>query len=89
MHTFLYNKWYFDEAIDILIVRPALAIGRFANNVFERFVIDDGITGGTEEVVGKAGQVVRGLQNGIVRTYGLLIIFGAFGLALYFLIQQS
>ena len=42
MHTFLYNKWYFDEAIDILIVRPALAIGRFANNVFERFVIDGG-----------------------------------------------
>src|ERR1700742_1861565 len=23
VHTFLYNKWYFDEAIDFLIVRPA------------------------------------------------------------------
>src|SRR4029077_13878319 len=31
VHTFLYNKWYFDEAIDFLILRPALAIGRFAN----------------------------------------------------------
>jgi NADH-quinone oxidoreductase subunit L len=89
VHTFLYNKWYFDEAIDILIVRPALAIGRFANNVFERFVIDGGITGGTEETVGRAGAIVRGLQNGIVRTYGLLLVMGAVGLALYFLIQQS
>jgi NADH-quinone oxidoreductase subunit L len=89
VHTFLYNKWYFDEAIDFLVVRPALAIGRFANNVFERFVIDGGITGGTEETVGKAGQVVRGFQNGIVRTYGLFLVAGAVGLALYFLIQQS
>jgi NADH-quinone oxidoreductase subunit L len=89
VHTFLYNKWYFDEAIDFLIVRPALAIGRFANNVFERFVIDGAITGGTEETVGKAGAIVRGFQNGIVRTYGLFLIFGAVGLALYFLIQQS
>ncbi len=89
VHTFLYNKWYFDEAIDILVVGPALAVGRFANDVFERFVIDGGITGGTEETVGRAGQVVRGFQNGIVRTYGLFIVFGAVGLALYFLIHQS
>jgi hypothetical protein len=40
-------------------------------------------------VVGKAGQVVRTFQNGIVRTYGLFLIAGAVGLALYFLIQQS
>jgi NADH-quinone oxidoreductase subunit L len=89
VHTFLYNKWYFDEAIDYLVVRPALGIGRFANRVFERYVIDGAITGGTEETVGKAGAIVRGFQNGIVRTYGLFLIFGAVGLALYFLIQQS
>ncbi|HTT93502.1 MAG TPA: NADH-quinone oxidoreductase subunit L [Solirubrobacterales bacterium] len=89
VHTFLYNKWYFDEAIDFLVVRPALAIGRFANDVFERFVIDGAITGGTEETVGRAGAIVRSFQNGIVRTYGLFLIFGAVGLALYFLIQQS
>ena len=40
-------------------------------------------------MVGKAGQVVRAFQNGIVRTYGLFLIAGAVGLALYFLIQQS
>ncbi len=89
VHTFLYNKWYFDEAIDFLVVRPALAIGRFANRVFERYVIDGAITGGTEETVGRAGAIVRTFQNGIVRTYGLFLVFGAVGLALYFLIQQS
>ncbi|HEY2478825.1 MAG TPA: NADH-quinone oxidoreductase subunit L [Solirubrobacterales bacterium] len=89
VHTFLYNKWYFDEAIDILVVRPALAVGRFANRVFERYVIDGAITGGAEETIGRAGAIVRTFQNGIVRTYGLFLVFGAVGLALYFLIQQS
>jgi NADH-quinone oxidoreductase subunit L len=29
IYTFLYNKWYFDEAYDFLIVRPAYALARF------------------------------------------------------------
>jgi len=29
IYAFLKNKWYFDEIYDVLIVRPALAFGRF------------------------------------------------------------
>jgi NADH-quinone oxidoreductase subunit L len=87
LHKFLYNKWYFDELIDILIVKPALGIGRFANRVFERFVVD-GIVNGTRETVGGAGGVVRAVQNGFVRSYALLLLVGFAGLALYFLIQS-
>ena len=39
LHGFLLNKWYFDELIDALVYRPAIAIGRFANAVFERVVV--------------------------------------------------
>jgi NADH-quinone oxidoreductase subunit L len=88
LHTFLYNKWYFDEAIDFLIVRPALAIGRFANRVFERFVVD-GLVSGTEDVVGGSGRLVRVVQSGFVRSYALLLIVGFAGLALYFLLSSS
>jgi NADH-quinone oxidoreductase subunit L len=88
LHTFLYNKWYFDELIDILVVRPALAIGRFASRTFERFVVD-GIVTGTRDTVGEAGVVVRALQNGFVRSYALLLLAGFAGLALYFLITSS
>ncbi len=49
------NKWYFDEAIDLLVVRPALAIGRFANSTFERLVVD-GLVTGTRETVGERGR---------------------------------
>jgi NADH-quinone oxidoreductase subunit L len=88
LHTFLFNKWYFDEAIDLLVVRPMLAAGRFANRVFERFVVD-GLVTGTEETVRGAGGVVRALQNGLVRSYALILIAGFAALALYFLIAQS
>ncbi|HUC08535.1 MAG TPA: hypothetical protein VMR96_10670, partial [Solirubrobacterales bacterium] len=88
LHTFLYNKWYFDEAIDFLIVRPSLAIGRFANRVFERFVVD-GLVSGTEDVVSGGGRLVRVVQSGFVRSYALLLIVGFAGLALYFLLSSS
>ena len=82
------NKWYFDEAIDFLVVRPALAIGRFANRIFERFVVD-GLVTGTEDTVGGAGGVVRAVQSGFVRSYALLLLAGFAGLALYFLLSAA
>jgi NADH-quinone oxidoreductase subunit L len=82
------NKWYFDELIDVAVVRPALAIGRFADRTFERLVVD-GLVTGTEETVRGAGGVVRAVQNGFVRSYALLLIAGFAGLALYFLLSAS
>jgi NADH-quinone oxidoreductase subunit L len=88
LHTLFADKWYFDEAIDFLVVRPALAIGRFSNRVFERFVVD-GLVSGTAETVRGAGGVVRAVQSGFVRSYALLLIAGFAGLALYFLLSSS
>ena len=82
------NKWYFDEAIDALVVRPALATGRFANQTFERFVVD-GVVNGTAETVRGAGGIVRVVQSGFVRSYALLLLAGFAGLALYFLLSSS
>ncbi|HEX5988867.1 MAG TPA: NADH-quinone oxidoreductase subunit L [Solirubrobacterales bacterium] len=88
LHTLFANKWYFDEAIDLLVVRPALAIGRFANRTFERVVVD-GLVNGTEGTVRGASGVVRTVQSGFVRSYALLLIAGLAGLALYFLLSSS
>jgi NADH-quinone oxidoreductase subunit L len=88
IHAFLVRKWYFDELIDVLVVRPALAVGRWANRVFERVVVD-GVVTGTEGTVRGAGALVRVVQNGFVRSYALLLIAGFAGLALYFLLTSS
>jgi NADH-quinone oxidoreductase subunit L len=82
------NKWYFDEAIGLLVVRPALAIGRFADSTFERLVVD-GIVNGARDTVSGAGGLVRVLQSGFVRSYALLLVAGVAGLTLYFLLSAS
>jgi NADH-quinone oxidoreductase subunit L len=87
VHTFLERKWYFDEAIDILIVRPSLAVGRWANSTFERYVVQ-GLVDGATDIAKGANAAVRGAQSGYLRSYALLLVTGFAGLALYFLIQS-
>ena len=88
VHAFLLNKWYFDEAQDAVVYRPTIDLGRFANSVFERFVVQ-GLVAGTIGVVRSVGLVVRGAQSGFVRFYALFLVAGFTGLGLYFLIVSA
>jgi NADH-quinone oxidoreductase subunit L len=89
LHKFLVNKWYFDEAIDVVVVRPALAIGRFADAVLERIVISGGVTGGVTGVVRSGSAAVRRAQTGVLRFYAAAIILGLSAVVLYFLISST
>jgi NADH-quinone oxidoreductase subunit L len=86
LHDFLERKWYFDELIDALVVRPALAIGRWANRTFERYVVQ-GLVGGTIGIAKGANAAVRTVQSGYLRSYALLLVTGFAALGLYFLVQ--
>jgi len=85
LHTFLIHKWYFDEAYDVLVVRPMTALGRNASTTFERVVID-GMASGAAFAVRTGNSLVRVAQSGIVRNYALLLMTGVTALGLYFLI---
>ncbi len=87
VYELLIHKWYFDEAIDILVVRPAAWTGRFAQQTFERVVVDGAIVGGTTGLVRAGSAAVRTLQNGFLRYYVALLVLGAAGVAFYFLLQ--
>jgi NADH-quinone oxidoreductase subunit L len=88
VHAFLLRKWYFDEVQDALIYRPALAIGRFANSVFERVVVD-GIVNLATGLTRSAGSVVRDAQSGYVRAYALMLVGGFAALGVYFLVVSG
>jgi NADH-quinone oxidoreductase subunit L len=79
------HKWYFDEAYDVLLVRPITALGRAASTTFERVVID-GVSQGAAVVVRTGNSLVRVAQSGLVRYYALALMTGVTALALYFLI---
>jgi NADH-quinone oxidoreductase subunit L len=89
LHTFLYNKWYFDELIDFLVVRPTLWLGRFCGGVLEQVVIGGGITGGITGVVRASSAAVRRAQTGFLRYYAAAVLIGVSGMALYFLISAA
>ena len=83
------NKWYFDEIIDLLVVRPAAWIGRFGQQTFERVVINGLFIGGTTGIVKAGSAAARALQNGFLRAYAALLVLGIVAVAFYFLIQSS
>jgi NADH-quinone oxidoreductase subunit L len=89
VHTFLFNKWYFDELIDFTVVRPVQWFGRFAESVLERGVVAGGVTGGTVGLVRGVSAGVRRLQTGFLRYYAAAMLAGMFGMALYFLISAA
>jgi NADH-quinone oxidoreductase subunit L len=86
LHTFFVNKWYFDEAIDLLFVRPMAWVGRFARGTFERVFVDGVLVGGATGVVGLASAAVRRVQTGYLRYYAALLLMGLTSLGAYFLI---
>jgi NADH-quinone oxidoreductase subunit L len=88
LYTLFINKWYFDELIDLLVVRPAAAAGAFARDTFERVFVEETLVGGTTGIVRAGSAAVRAAQSGFVRYYAALLILGVTGVGFYFLLQS-
>ncbi|MCW3002607.1 MAG: nuoL [Conexibacter sp.] len=89
LHRFLVNKWYFDELIDLVVVRPFAWFGRFGRQTFERVFVNGALIGGSSNVVRAGSAAVRAMQSGFLRAYAALLLVGASAVILYFLIQSS
>jgi NADH-quinone oxidoreductase subunit L len=87
LYTLFVNKWYFDEAIGLLVVTPVAALGRFARDTFERVFVDDTLIGGATGLVRAGSAAVRAAQSGFVRYYAALLVVGVAGVSFYFLLQ--
>ena len=83
------RKWYFDEIIDTLVVRPFGWLGRFFRDVFERVVVNGVLVGGPSGAVRAGSAAVRAAQSGFLRYYAALLLVGVGALGLYFLLSAS
>jgi NADH-quinone oxidoreductase subunit L len=88
LYALFVNKWYFDEAIDLLVVRPAATVGRFFTDTFERLIVEDTLIGGTTGLIRAGSAAVRAAQSGFVRYYAALLLLGVTGVGFYFLLQS-
>ena len=76
IHTFLINKWYFDELYDFLFVRPAFVLGRGLWKSGDGALIDgvgpDGVAAATLKLARRAAR----LQSGYLYHYAFAMLAG-------------
>jgi NADH-quinone oxidoreductase subunit L len=89
LHRLFVNKWYFDELIGAVVVRPAVAFGRWSRDWFERIVVGGVFVGGASGVVRAGSAAVRALQTGLTRSYAAFVIAGLAIILLYLLMRAS
>jgi NADH-quinone oxidoreductase subunit L len=89
VYRFLANRWYVDEVIDFLVVRPVLWLGRLVDLVLERALIGGVITGSPVGVVRAGSVAVRRVQTGYLRYYAAAMVICLSGVAAYFLLASS
>src|SRR6516162_1335947 len=76
LYRFLLNKWYFDEIYDLLIVRPAMWLGRPFWKGGDGFIIDGfGPDGVSARVLDVTKSVIR-LQTGYLYHYAFAMLIG-------------
>ncbi len=76
LHTFLFNKWYFDELYDRLFVRPALALGRVFWQAGDVGIIDRFGPDGVARAALAGGARTVQLQTGYVYHYAFAMLIG-------------
>jgi NADH-quinone oxidoreductase subunit L len=87
LHRLFVNKWYFDEIIDFLVVRPVAWFGRFAQGTIERMLVNGVLVGGASGTIRALSAAVRGVQTGYLRYYAALLLVGLTALGAYFLVS--
>jgi len=87
LHALFANKWYFDELIELLVVRPFGWFGRFGQQTFERVFVNGALVGGTTGLVRAGSAAVRAVQSGYLRSYAALLLVGLAVVGFYFLLQ--
>ncbi|MBV8344069.1 MAG: hypothetical protein JO190_03625 [Candidatus Eremiobacteraeota bacterium] len=88
MPAILTNQFYFDAAINLIFVRPAQLAGAVAGRVLDPRVFD----GAVRDLVFWArwlGALVRSFQTGLVRTYALILVFGAACFIVYYAVAGA
>ncbi len=86
LHTFFYNKWYFDELYDAIFVQPALALGRTFWKKGDGAMIDglgpDGIAARSQQI----GGVLSRFQSGYLYQYAFVMLLGVAAVVTYFVV---
>ena len=88
LYQLVFHKYYVDEALSFLIVRPVLALARGATHWLESDALDGG-SRGIAWVLRTTSAALRRLQTGYVRSYALAIVIGAVLIIAYYVVVRG
>ncbi|GAC1641460.1 MAG: NADH-quinone oxidoreductase subunit L [Ktedonobacteraceae bacterium] len=86
LYQLVLNKYYVDESLTLLLIRPILAFARMATRFFETGALDGGARGFAFLFRGTSTGLRR-LQTGYMRNYALAILLGAVLIVVYFAVR--
>jgi NADH-quinone oxidoreductase subunit L len=86
LYQFAFHKYYVDEALETVLIRPIIWVGREFSHYLEGDVLDGGSRGIGSIFRGLSG-ALRRLQSGFVRNYALAILVGVLLIVLYYAIR--
>jgi len=88
VHTFLLNKWYWDELYEKIFIQPAQRLGTFFWKKGDLAMIDKGmIHGGIVDTIVAGAARMRAMQTGMVFHYAFAMVIGVFGFLTYLLLN--
>ncbi|MBV9615497.1 MAG: hypothetical protein JO031_08580, partial [Ktedonobacteraceae bacterium] len=85
-YQLVFHKYYVDEALTTVLIRPVLALSRGATHVVESLTLDGASRGIAWIFRGSSGGLRR-LQSGYMRNYALAIMLGVVLIVLYYAVR--
>jgi NADH-quinone oxidoreductase subunit L len=86
LHRWVFNKWFVDEAYDVLFVNSTKKLGTFCWRGFDVKVVD-GIVNGVAKVVGVISTTLRHTQTGLFQNYALTMVLGTVVMVAIFILN--
>ncbi|MDQ6660844.1 MAG: NADH-quinone oxidoreductase subunit L, partial [Chloroflexota bacterium] len=86
LYQLVFHKYYVDEILDIILVKPIYWIGRTANSVLEGGALDGG-SRGIVWIFRGTSSTLRRLQTGYMRNYALAIMVGVVLIVVYYAVR--
>ncbi|MCF7822424.1 MAG: NADH-quinone oxidoreductase subunit L [Mariprofundaceae bacterium] len=88
LHSFLLNKWYWDELYERMLIQPARNLGTALWQKGDLGMIDKGIihAGIVDSILSGAARL-RTMQTGMVYHYAYAMVIGVFGFLTYLLLN--
>lgn len=87
LHKLFFNKWYFDEIYDALIVKNALRLGQAFWFAGDKNTIDKLGPDGSALVSMKTGKLFGKIQSGFIYHYAFVMMISVIGLVTWFFVK--